>query len=295
LAKSLTFNSTLGLNWSDAYIGQIVTGEKTLSKPPHFGVGISAGATTVNKNKFLDALEKAGVDSSDFDDLPLIPLPAAAAELRIGGFILPFDIGVKAGVVPFLTVSDMNFKYTFAGFDIRYALIREEIKGWKPSLSVGAGFNYIQGEIDGVALGDDMSWNLGAGLGSINMTAPSLNIHWNNMTLDLKAQVSKRLIYVFTPYLGLGTSFGWSTVGYGINSKIGYTGAGNLQDVLNGLGIPMEVDGLGISGEEKMFTVGLRAYGGLAINMWKIILDFTGMYSFLDNNYGVGVGFRVQI
>jgi hypothetical protein len=307
-AKSLTFNSVLGLNWSDAYIGQILNKppEKLLNSPPHFGLGVMAGATTINKDRIVAALKKAGAEEGDFDTIPLIPLPAGAAEIRLGGFILPFDLGVKVGVVPSLTILDILFDYTFAGFDFRYALVREEAKGWKPNVSVGAGFNYIKGTLAHVSIGNNLDWGFtdpfSQARHEIFMSAPDLSVNWNNVTLDLKAQVSKRLIYVFTPYLGLGTSFGWSTVGCDITSQILYDGgpfdAAAINEVMGFLktnGIPLDVDNTGFSMEEKDFSFGLRVYGGLSINMWKIILDITGLYSFLDQNYGASVGFRVQI
>ena len=37
---------------------------------------------------------------SELSDLGGIPIPATAVEARIGGFILPFDIGIKAGYIP---------------------------------------------------------------------------------------------------------------------------------------------------------------------------------------------------
>jgi hypothetical protein len=306
VARGLTFNSTLGLNWSDAYIGQILNRapEKLVNKPPHFGVGVMAGATSISKDKVLDALEKAGMDSSDLDDIPVFVLPAAAGELRLGGFFLPFDLGVKVGVLPSLDIGDINFNYTFVGFDLRYALLKEEAKNWKPNISVGAGFTYIREQFSGISIGSGTTtWTVPGGIngttgGTVTLGAPDLELDWSNMTLDLKAQISKRFIYIFTPYLGLGSSFGWSTFGYGLSSNVSYSGAGGLSTLeadLAKLGIPLDISAAGVSGEEKVFTFGLRAYGGLAINMWKIILDLTGMYSFLDQNYGASVGLRVQI
>ncbi|MDR1375072.1 MAG: hypothetical protein LBJ24_08895 [Treponema sp.] len=306
VARGLTLNSTLGLNWSDAYIGQILNKSPgpLLNKPPHFGVGVMAGVTSISKDKVLDALKKADIDSSDFDDIALFALPAAAGELRLGGFFLPFDIGVKVGVLPSLDIQDMSFSYTFVGFDVRYALVKEEPKGWKPNVSVGVGFNYIREKIDGISIGSGSSidWDIpsGGGItgGTVSLSDPNLELDWSNMTLDLKAQVSKRLIYIFTPYLGLGSSFGWSTFDYRVSAPVTYGGSSNLTlliEDLAKLGIPLNISDASVSGEEKVFTFGLRAYGGLAINMWKIILDLTGMYSFLDQNYGASVGLRVQI
>jgi hypothetical protein len=305
IAESLTFNSTLGLNWSDAYIGQILNKPpaKLLNKPPHFGIGVSAGATTINKNDVFSALESAGLDTADLD-IPLIPLPSGGGELRLGGFVLPFDIGVKVNVIPSLEIGVTNFSYTMAGFDFRYALLKEENKTWKPTISAGGGFNYIKGNL-GFSLGGSTNWDFVDFTGTrqeIKMSAPNVDIDWRNATMDFKAQISKRLLYVFTPYLGLGTSFGWSTVGYGISSNMWYNGrpfdAAAAQEIANYLaaaGIPLDLTGTGFSSEEKAFTFGLRTFGGIAFNIWVIRLDITALYSFLDKNYGASVGLRVQI
>ena len=37
MAEALPFNATIGLDWSSAYLGQF----------PHFGVGVTAGASTL--------------------------------------------------------------------------------------------------------------------------------------------------------------------------------------------------------------------------------------------------------
>ncbi|GAB1484410.1 hypothetical protein MASR2M78_32280 [Treponema sp.] len=88
LATSLPFNSTIGLNWSDAYIGQII------ALPPHFGVGIVGGATTIDAKDITSVLTDLGyAEISGLGDV--LPIPAMAVEGRIGGFILPFDHGLR--------------------------------------------------------------------------------------------------------------------------------------------------------------------------------------------------------
>ena len=51
LERALISTSALGLNWSDAYIGQIV------GVPPHFGVGVSLGFTGVSLEKLEPVFE----------------------------------------------------------------------------------------------------------------------------------------------------------------------------------------------------------------------------------------------
>jgi len=147
LATALPFNSAIGLNWSDAYIGQL------LGVPPHFGVGVSVGATTVEAAGFSDLLSSFGYTL----DLPSgladsLPLPAAVAEARIGGLLLPFDVGVKAGYIPASTAESiadlaggLKVDYLLAGADIRYALIKGNLL--LPRLSIGVGVNYMKGGV----------------------------------------------------------------------------------------------------------------------------------------------------
>jgi len=142
LSATLPFNSTLGLNWSDAYIGQL------LGVPPHFGVGVSAGATTVQADEIKTLLTTLGVDTGAFPRI--VPIPAAVAEARIGGFLLPFDIGVKGGYIPpdlGKTIKDatggLNLDYLAAGADLRFALIKGNLL--LPRVSLGVGVNYMKG------------------------------------------------------------------------------------------------------------------------------------------------------
>jgi hypothetical protein len=91
LAASVPFNSAIGLNWSDAYIGSF----------PHFGVGASLGATTIDFNAVSGLMSMFGVPlkiEGFFEGIGF-PLPAYTVEARIGGIIIPVDIGVKFGVL----------------------------------------------------------------------------------------------------------------------------------------------------------------------------------------------------
>src|SRR6056297_238320 len=113
-AKSLPMNSMIGLNWSDASIGQL------LAVPPHFGVGVTTGVTTIPLSVFTDLTDDLGVDASGgVDDLPAmgVPIPGYAVDARVGGFILPFDVGVKVGLIPNLKIGDVEAEYTNIGFD----------------------------------------------------------------------------------------------------------------------------------------------------------------------------------
>jgi hypothetical protein len=149
VASVLPMNSTIGLNWSDAYIGQLI------ALPPSLGVGITAGVTGIP----YDSVKKILVDTLKGDDNEIpslikdygLPLPAMAIDARLGGFILPFDIGFKFGFVP-KTLADQvgdNIKIDFllVGGDIRYLLMKQRFVVI-PEVSVGVGYNYLKGSVE---------------------------------------------------------------------------------------------------------------------------------------------------
>lgn len=289
LALSLPFNSSMGLNWADAYIKNF----------PHFGVGFSVGFTTMELsafNKLIDYFSPA---------LPGwvkgfggFPLPGYALEARLGGFGIPFDLGFKFGFMP---IKPQNFQferldYFLIGGDFRYAVLKENVI--LPSISVGLGFSYMKGGL-GMAAGNGTKINYKDFSDTdqyIELGAPKLNADWSTASLDFKAQISKTFV-VITPYLGIGASNGWSKAGYSITSVI-TDSAGNIDEAKR----VMKKIGIG-NFDEKGFgamsnTVpgwSFRVYGGFAFNIAKIVkLDFTGLYNFRDHKFGTTIGARLQ-
>lgn len=300
LSAALPFNSTLGLTWSDAYIGQL------LGIPPHFGVGVSAGATTVKAEEMKTLLGVLGVDMGAFP--AVIPIPAAVAEARIGGFLLPFDIGVKGGYIPpelGKTIKDatggLNLDYLAAGADIRFALLKGNIL--LPKLTLGAGINYMKGGLGTTINGaQSFTFNDGAADHTIASTDPELGLSWETTTIDLKAQVSKGLL-IFTPYAGLGASYGMSKAGYYVKSDITYDGSPitntqlqTIKDTLSQNNItPPDISATGISSYFANNGWAFRAFGGLSLNILVLRVDLTGLYNFSDGSYGGSLGVRFQI
>jgi len=296
LSAALPFNSTLGLNWSDAYIGQL------LGVPPHFGVGVSAGATTVQADEIITLLTTLGVDTGAFPGI--VPIPAAVAEARIGGFLLPFDIGVKGGYIPpslGQTIKDttggLNLDYLAAGADLRFALIKGNLL--LPRVSLGVGVNYMKGGLS-TTVGSDQTFTYNTY--SISATKPELGLSWETTTIDLKAQVSKSLL-IFTPYLGVGAAYGMSKAGYFVKSDITYDGTPindsqlqTIKDTLSNAGItPPDISATGISSYFANNGWAFRAFGGLSLNILVLRVDVTGLYNFSDGSYGGSLGVRFQL
>jgi hypothetical protein len=297
MAKSLPFNSTIGLNWSDAYIGNF------FEIPPHFGVGVAVGATTMEFGAVNDLLGLFGSDLGAFGLKSEIGnggfvLPAYTAEARIGGFFLPFDLGFKIGYLPKMD-SIAGLDYLLVGGEIRYALLKGNVI--LPKVSIGLGVNYLSGGIS-AKLDKGQEFEVVPGSGdTIIIDDPTLNFKWQSTSIDFKAQVSKSFL-IITPYLGLGASWASSKVEYDIDSNITTIGFTNLDDAnaaLKAAGLPT-VGSNGFSGSQEFTDKwGFRAFGGLSVNLAVIRLDLTGMVNFLDlNNYaafGATFGVRFQL
>ena len=295
MAGVLPFTSTIGLNWSDAYIGNF----------PHFGVGISSGFTSMSIGSFNELLDLfcANIIPSWLSLNTGIIIPAYALEARLGGFILPFDIGVKFGYIPkeikgFLG-EGIRFDYLMAGADLRYALIKENLI--LPNVSIGIGYNYLKGSV-GMAVPLNKSFTVGST--TISVPDPVLDLLWDTHSIDVHAQISKSIL-ILTPYLGLGASYAQSSAGYKITSKLDDTSKTTLKTA----GVNLEDEGF--SSIKKAEGWGYRAFGGISFNLAFIRLDLTAMYSFggdaekiskmfngtkdFEGNFGVTFGIRFQI
>jgi hypothetical protein len=310
VASSLPLNASVGLNWSDAYIGQF----------PHFGVGVTLGASTVpfSAARFaLDAMDLTDTLTSDprftYIEQYGVPLPAYTAEARLGGLIIPFDLGVKVGILPpdfelATIMPGFSLDYMNLGFDLRVPVIEE--RGLIPELSIGGGYNYLRANvgIDGlleegvqVTSFDDPRPDVNETY-NFSMSNPTANFQWSANVIDLKAQVSKGLL-LFRPYLGVGASIGFGSAGAGYESEV----VTNLTDEdiaeintwAESAGYEAPLPELSDSSfyVNAPMTGGwaFRAYGGLSINLLIVKIDVTGMYDFLGNNYGLTLGARLQI
>jgi hypothetical protein len=287
LAKSLPFNAGVGLNWSDAYIGQM------LDVPPHFGVGISGGGTTIDVDAVSGSLEPFGIEYP----ISIAPLPAYVVEGRIGGFIIPFDIGVKFGMLPSLPLETLDMEFLLAGADFRYALIKQGAV--LPNVSIGLGVNYLKGGIS-ASVGDELSFSFNDGTDhTLKLAKPAVSVSWETVTLEAKAQVSKSFLIV-TPYIGAGASYAvLSKVSYGVKTDLTYDDDSidnaAITEITEATGI-QNIDGNGFSSSyTHKDSWGVRVFGGLSFNLAIIKLDITGMFNILDQNYGATMGVRVQL
>jgi len=295
LAKSLPFNATIGLNWADAYIGKLFP-----SVPPHFGAGGVYGVTTMEMDG-LDTLAKSMGFQMPFD-IGKMPLPAYAAEARIGGIFAPFDVGVKAGILPPIDLwgTNLSMDYLLAGAEVRYAIMDGKKTPLLPNVSVGVGYNYLKGGI-GKTIGDGLQYKFSEpiqGEHTLEVSAPRADMVWEAQVLDFKGQISMSLLAV-TPYAGIGVSHAWSKAGYTIDSDVTIDGKevdADAKALLKAAGLgAIDIDKDGFSSIIDVTGWSFRCFGGASFNLLILRLDITGMYNLMDQNYGLSVGARVQI
>jgi hypothetical protein len=292
MVKSLPFNSTIGLNWSDAYVGKFFP-----SIPPHFGVGGSFGFTTMDLKAIENLSRVLGYD------LPFgasrLYFPAYTAETRLGGFFLPFDIGLKFGMLPetklWGTSTKMN--YLLLGASLRYAVLDGKTRLLLPNISIGLGFNYLKSGLSS-SVGQGVDIDVPGTSDRITLERPDVELAWSSKSLELTLQISKTILLI-TPYLGLGASYSWSEVGYDADANVLYNGHAITQPEIDAIGNNVlggiNLGAGGLSSSKKDSAFGLRGFGGISLNLMVFRLDMTGLFNFLDKNYGAQVGLRVQL
>jgi len=298
IARALPFNSTMGLNWSDGYIGQIT------GVPPNFGIGISAGATSIKFDAFKKMLGFFGVTDMPFGSMIQsigMPIPGYTVEGRIGGVILPFDIGFKFGYLPEDAIKnlmkDYGLKYMLLGADFRYSLLNKKIL--IPKLSIGVGFNYMEGGIT-APLPSDLSYTFSSGASDYNLTSSKAKIAlgWRTVNVEFKAQASFPFKFI-TPYAGAGVSYAWSRAGYNVTAdSLQVNGSPISADIKKILLDELKVTNVSDKGFETMKNIdriSARAFGGFSINIAFFRIDITGMYELIGGHLGGTVGMRFQL
>ena len=295
LALSLPFNSSIGLNWSDAFVG----------KNPHFAVGAAFGYTIMELgaiDKLFDLFSPALPDW--LGGFGGFPIPGWSLEGRIGGWVIPFDIGLKFGILP-LKGDNMKknnielFNYLMVGADFRWSILDtfikdEELLEKLPLLSLSMGFNHLNGAL-GLSAGNDKVFYYNSANDYITVKAPKFTLDWKTESMDFKFQISKKLA-IFTPYFGLGLSNGWSKAGFELKTKI-EDSAGNLDNARNEFekaGIS-NLSSSGFSSSSPVFSgFSSRLFTGFSLTAALVKFDFSYMLNFLDLNYGVSFGIRFQ-
>ncbi len=291
-ADELPFSALIGLNWADAYIGSF----------PHFGAGVTLGATMIPFDTIDKAMDPLGIDLSG--RFPTVinegfPFGAAVLDARVGAVLTPFDVGFKVGWLPsdlrvFLP-SNMTLQYLLIGGDVRFALLQDS--GSTPDVSVGVGYIYYRGRITlkGFTESSEEIANVedAGGPHTLTFEDPDVFLNWETNVIDLKLQISKD-VFILTPFVGVGLSYAESKSGGGLRSDVLFDGSPITQGQIEGVeqyyksidetapdlstkGILIEVDSKGFA---------YRIFGGLSIKLALIRINLNAMYSFTSGALG---------
>lgn len=169
--------------YADAFIGKVFP-----SVPPHFAAGFNTGFTHLNTSGLAQAASSLGI--SGVNDS--FYFPVMNADIRVGGVLLPFDIGASFMTMDVSKLStmdaDFSVKFTTFALDARYALLEDGLI--TPAISVGVGYSMNSGSF-----------------GASNKNA-EVEVKYDVHTLYGQVQISKAInIPVvrigFTPFLGL--------------------------------------------------------------------------------------------
>jgi hypothetical protein len=306
MSGAASFMATIGLGWSDTYIGQLI------DITPHWGIGVTAGATTLKLDKLNILLENFGYQTDDeFMDKQL--LPAYTVNTRIGGFrTAPFDIGIKWGWLPYVPIfkNDISYESVVYGLDFRWEVMRDW--GIRPSISIGFEVSRATG-----GLRAKSSSEFSAGSTEIKTSGDAtIGPVWEAWVFDAKLQIAKkfwepRFIAFGGLHVGAAlTKTGWQIAGTG--SDIEITSGGNtfnLEDLsdnsrsnfaksldsASGNDVTFEATNEGITGWIDKFAINFNLHGGIGFNFGNgLRLDLAMMADIIHFEFGANVGFRYQ-
>jgi len=311
VSSSLPTAATMGLNWSSAYVGQL----------PHFGVGVAAGFMSVPITGIDQIGSDLGIGSlsealqqnlGQYSGLVGMPIPAAVVEARLGGILLPFDVGIKAGFIPAEEQAalqaelpaGMNVNFHLYGASVRFPLTKETFL--MPHISIGAAVNHFDGQLiipgsaSGLSSVEIASFTTPDGqTQNLELTSPDVQFNWASNSIDANIEISKTILYIVTPYIGLGASYGVSTAGGGVTSQLLDNGSPITPDQISQIeqfyGQTLNLSDTGFTVTAPASGLSARVYGGLSLNLLILKLDVTGIYNLSTGLVGVTVGTRIQI
>jgi hypothetical protein len=299
LANGAPFNSSTGLNWSQAYIGQF----------PHFGIGLTVGATTIPAAAVTEMVNALGITlPSEFSYVQQygVPLPSYTIEARIGGFVLPFDIGLKLGYIPPDALQKLGVPfsadYILAGADVRIGLLKDE--GFLPAISVGVGYDYLRESVSASGLmPGGVSVTSVAGH-NLTLSDPALAMAWATNVLSAKAEISKRILF-FSPYIGAAVSYSFGANASGaVNSQLLYDGSPITQAQIDQINqyytlqgkTPPNLSSVGITANAASGSgFAYRLFGGISLDLFVVYLDLGGAYDLATGAYGASVNLRLAL
>lgn len=290
--------------WADAHIGNLFP-----SIHPHLGGGLSLGGTAINMTGFKAAANEIAddfnnvtslwaffgedhLDDVDFGDIPdKFVFPSVSLDFRLGGFGIPFDIGIFAIMTnPNIfavklddpsTILNMSQAITFdllgfdgsidyfsIGGDFRIRLLEEN--GAIPAVSIGAGYAYTKGL---VKVHTDQKQDI---YGTQQTTSIDLGFGFQTQVLYLQAQVSKDLaiatLFAGTRGILSNTACDWN---WNIDTKNSSYPSATVSDSDSGSVTATGLSDTHKDGKWDFSGIQPQVYAGCGLNLWKMQLTMS--------------------
>ena len=242
--------------WAKSWIG-------TLIPKPHFGAGINAGVAKLDISPITRTIRALGMDTGDFPDT--LVMPTVAVDIRLGGFVLPFDVGFAICAIDTSalglddTIDPAFFDYFSIGGDVRYNVFA--LDKFETRISVGAGAYYTKGSL-GI---DDSDY-------------ATAKLEFNSTSLFLSAQASAKFL-IFVPFAGTRVVLNKSNVDWSVSLKWReILGAGYevVETAIEENLLPSKIDG----GASNTFFENIHPmlFGGVGLDAGPIDITLSGSF-----------------
>ena len=289
LNDTLPNTQTLQNVWAESWIGKLIPGFK-------FGFGVNAGVATLDISSLLEVADALAIDTSDITDFTKdydnkLVFPTVAADVRLGGIILPFDIGLS--FVTFDTrdwdsinesIDPCAFDYFTIGGDLRWRLFDLGGKFFHVRGSLSGGGYYTKGSIQ------------------VEDNGSSAALDFNSTTAFAGLQLSAKAL-CFIPFVGGRMLL--------TKSSVDWKAKANWEEILGDTGGTIEgLDGISpvqlavqnhilpetfSGGSESSWGVRPQIYGGLGIDLFIIDITVSGSYDIKKEVLGGAVSVRLSI
>ena len=129
----------------------------------------------------------------------------------------------------------------------------------------------------------------------LELTDPELFFDWEATTLDIRAQISKRLL-IITPHVGMGVTIASTSVATGFRATPQVVGgsAPSVAELAQANGLTLDQDGFSVRGQTTDM-VRRRLFGGISLNLLILKLDGSVMLDLDTDAVGATIGARIQL
>ena len=293
LVKSIQDSSSLQNTESSAWIGKLIPGF-------HFRLGVDTSVATLDIDPLLKMTSALGYDFdlSGFQDtvsnIPIIGnynhhviFPTVALNARLGGVILPFDVGFsimsidsRGNIESFWPTEDFNVQYLTFGADFRYKFFRLGTNIMNIQISGLAGLYHTSGSLD-------VNVDQGSANFDFSQTTGSIGVQASGHLLFVDAFVGTKLVTNIKSNVSLKAKPNWRNIlGDSISDE-------NAMDLAVAL-MPSELGFEKGGGWAYSFGVNPVLYGGIGLSAKVMRLGLAASYNIITENLGATLNVRLS-